>query len=521
MFLNDVHAAKLRSCGLTAETIARAGLHSGSEAEVREVLGYGVGTGLVIPFDATYARVRIDHPGPDGKRYRSPKGTGNRLYVPKILNPTVPADPSIPLYATEGEFKALKATQEGFPCVALPGVWSWKTRLHGRSLPIPDLGRVEWKGRTAILVFDSDLGDKPPVAWAEHALCQELRGRGAQVYVIRLPEGPRGEKYGLDDYLVAHGPEAFRRLEMRSILEPDQDVPTFLRVSDLADAYLLALQRPDARIHTGYQELDSILRGIAPGEVMQILGRSGVGKTAFALNLIERMTADGEIPTLLFSLEQQGTEIFERMASLTTGWPGREIEERARIEDPRILDRLLEVCARWKHVVVVEKPCTLPQLDTLLDAARKADLWKAPLRFVVVDYLGMIGQTRHHPRTLYEHVSEVARELKRLAKRHRVALVSLCQVGREGESGGEPVTLRSGRDSGVLEEAADYLFGIWRPELKDGLAKEKREELRGQFKVRVLKNRSGPAPKTVTLHFEPTSLRVSPLELGPRAEADA
>lgn len=71
-----------------------------------------------------------------------------------------------------------------------------------------------------------------------------------------------------------------------------------------------------------------------------------------------------------------------------------------------------------------------------------------------------------------------------------------------------------------VEEAAAYLLGIWRPELKDGLPKEKREEFRGQFKVRVLKNRSGPAPKTVTLHFEPTSLRISPAEPRPPGEAN-
>lgn len=59
MFLAESHAAKLRSCGLAPETIAWAGLHLGSEAEVRDILGYGVGTGLVIPYDERYARVRI------------------------------------------------------------------------------------------------------------------------------------------------------------------------------------------------------------------------------------------------------------------------------------------------------------------------------------------------------------------------------------------------------------------------------------------------------------------------------
>jgi hypothetical protein len=508
MTLLEPHRKKLLACGLTPETWGRAGLHSGSEAEVKDVLGYGgAGTGLVIPYTDVYARVRIDNPGPDGKRYRSPRGRGNRLYVPANLNPGALADTSRPLHVTEGEFKALKACQDGLVCVALPGVWSWKTKLHGQSLPIADLDRVTWKGRAVVIVFDSDLAEKPAVAWAEHQLCQELRGRSAIVYVVRLPDGPGGQKLGLDDYLVAFGVESFRRLEMISLAEGDS-TPTFYRIQDLFDAYWLRVQQPHHRITTGYPELDAVMRGIAPGEAMTVLGRAGVGKTAFALNLIDRMTADTKLPTLMFSLEQPGVELFERMASMTTGLVGREIEERARQEDPQLAARLLDVCSRWHHVVTVDQPCTVDQLDALIIAARKADFWAEPLRLVVVDYLGLVGQPRRQL-SPYEHVSFVARELKNLAKRHRVGVVTLCQVNREGESGGEPITLTMARETGVIEEAADYVLGIWRPELKDGLSKEQRQEMRGQFKVRVLKSRNGPRNKTVTLHFEDSVLQIS------------
>jgi hypothetical protein len=64
--------------------------------------------------------------------------------------------------------------------------------------------------------------------------------------------------------------------------------------------------------------------------------------------------------------------------------------------------------------------------------------------------------------------------------------------------------------SGAIEEAADYPLGIWRPELAEGKSAAERQALHGQFKARVLKNRSGPAPKTVTLEFDPTTLRITP-----------
>ena len=507
--LVESHRWKLTACGLNADTVMAAGLHSGSEAEVRGVLGYGVGTGLIIPYEADYARVRLDNPGPDGKRYRSPKSLGNRLYVPKTLKVGILRDVSQPLHVTEGEFKALAATQEGFPCVALPGVWSWKSRVHGKSLPIADLDCIAWKGRRTMLVYDSDAAEKPQVAWAEFELCKELRRRGADVFVIRLPEGPSGEKWGFDDYLVANGAEAFRRLPMIAAQEIIEE-PVFLRVPDLADAYLLRATLPHNRIHMGYPALDAIMRGLAPGEVLQILGRSGVGKTSFGLNLVEHMTAEEQHPTLIFSLEMQGVEMFERMASMTMGVDGREIEDRARIEDPFIVERFLEVCERWNHIVIVERGCTLTQMDSLIEAARASTFWAEPLRLVVVDYMGLIIPRKLS--TPYEHTSEVAKELKRFAKRHRVGLVSLSQIGRDGESGGEPVSLRAARDSGCVEEAADYVLGIWRPELSERLSAEEKAKKKGEFKVRVLKNRSGHAPKTVTLKFEPGTLRIRPDE---------
>ena len=68
-----------------------------------------------------------------------------------------------------------------------------------------------------------------------------------------------------------------------------------------------------------------------------------------------------------------------------------------------------------------------------------------------------------------------------------------------------------------IEEAADYVLGIWRSDLKDGLSKEQRQELRGQFKVRVLKSRNGPRNKTVTLRFEDSILRISSIGMSVEA----
>jgi len=218
--LDPHHLADLRRSGLTDEAIVAAEFHALSAEDVAALLGRDdTGGGLAIPYlncafaDGTpYVRVRLSVPlviGDHGVRYLTKKGEQNRLYVPPLLPPSVFPDPGIPLVITEGEKKALKACQEGIPCVGLAGVWSWRTKLDGNSLPLPDLELIVWQGRPVAIAFDSDSQTNPSVRAAQGALADELSARGAQVRVPKLPTGPSGQKVGLDDYLLAHTKEEF------------------------------------------------------------------------------------------------------------------------------------------------------------------------------------------------------------------------------------------------------------------------------------------------------------------------
>jgi hypothetical protein len=213
------HYQELRRSGLLDETIVAAGIYSASAAEASALLGYGVGPGMAIPYPpngsaAPVVRIKLDHGGPDGKRYRTPKGAANHIYVPPTLALETLEDPRASLYITEGEKKSLKACQEGLPCIALAGVWSWRTKAaDGRSIPLPDLDSIPLAGRDVFLVFDSDVASKPEVQRAETELGAELARRGASVFAIRLPAGPGGEKVGLDDFLLTHSVETFCALE--------------------------------------------------------------------------------------------------------------------------------------------------------------------------------------------------------------------------------------------------------------------------------------------------------------------
>ena len=156
-----------------------------------------------------------------------------RLYLPPATCAKL-GDEKIPLLITEGEKKSARADQEGFACIGLGGVDAWSRKREkgpdgkklGKRELISDFDVVALNGREVLIVFDSDIAEKPSVQWAEWSFSQALTERGAVVKVVRLPNGPpdaNGEpiKIGLDDFLVAHSADELREL-LKAALPPQK-----------------------------------------------------------------------------------------------------------------------------------------------------------------------------------------------------------------------------------------------------------------------------------------------------------
>jgi hypothetical protein len=221
--LSDQHLADLRRSGLSDETIAAAGIHSLSAAQIRELLKMDGGAGYAIPYPGAaysdgspYVRVRLDRPLAmgDGRsaRYLTRRGESPRLYAPPILPEGWRENTKLRLLATEGEKKSLKATQDGYPSLGLGGTYGWLRRSKGGdSVPIADLGRIAWKARPVVVVGDSDLRANEQAAEGLQRFSKELARRGARTGLLLLP-GDGVAKVGLDDFLVMHGAKALAEL---------------------------------------------------------------------------------------------------------------------------------------------------------------------------------------------------------------------------------------------------------------------------------------------------------------------
>lgn len=229
----------LEASYIPRELADAAGLYRVDAREGAEICGRngkGDYSGIVIPYTwpgtdgAREYLLRLDHPElerlsggvtREKQKYIMPPGRANLLYIPRGVAPELLTDTGTPVLVCEGAKKALAAyrladhrgTQSPqFVPVAVSGVWNWRGTV-GREAgpdgsrqavkgPIADLDRITWQGRVAYIVYDSDKKRNPSIRAAENGLARELKGRGAIVKIVELPDLPGLEKTGLDDFLA-------------------------------------------------------------------------------------------------------------------------------------------------------------------------------------------------------------------------------------------------------------------------------------------------------------------------------
>jgi hypothetical protein len=238
--LTESDLDKLQSSFISPDAAQRAQLRRVDSAQGRQCLGRkdtGDYSGILFPNirpgDSRPREYRLRRDNPDleydtetgktkeRKKYLSPPGRGNLAYFPPGIPASRLADPKIPAFVTEGEKKCLALDElfrrEGAEAlvVGLSGVWNFRGTVGKASGPngerqdvkgvITDLDTIMWKGRTVVIVFDSNASTNPSVNAARRYLAWELKRRGAEVRLVDIP--PEDGVNGVDDLLGLHGPK--------------------------------------------------------------------------------------------------------------------------------------------------------------------------------------------------------------------------------------------------------------------------------------------------------------------------
>lgn len=237
-------------------------------------------------------------------------------------------------------------------------------------------------------------------------------------------------------------------------------------------------------ISTGFIDLDKMLGGLEPGEYILLAARPSMGKTACSLQIARHVAGLGKGTVLFFSLEMSKEMIADRYvcadAKLNhTKLKRRELTEQEWDKGAQALIQLSQLDLR-----IDDRAITTSAMRSI---ARKIKR-ESGLALIVIDYLQFIGDKpeRGH-NSQNDIVSAISKRLKGLAKELRVPVIALSQLSRATERRGDNRPMLSDlRDSGSLEQDADQVWFIYRPEYYNP------DDKPGIAEIIVAKNRNGP-----------------------------
>lgn len=249
---------------------------------------------------------------------------------------------------------------------------------------------------------------------------------------------------------------------------------------------------------TGFMKLDRMLTGLHPSDLVIVAGRPSMGKTSFALNIVEYVGIVLKLPVAIFSMEMSADQLAKRFISSTGRVDAQKIR-RARLDNTdwqRFTDAVAEMS---KAPIYIDDSSALT-VNEVRARARRLARKSGPLSLIVVDYLQLMsGGSRAGSSTENRatEISEISRGLKNLAKEMNAPVIALSQLNRAVESRGDRRPMMSDiRESGAIEQDADVIMFIYRDVVynKDCAEPNKAEIIIG-------KQRNGPIG-TVALRFD-------------------
>jgi len=236
-------------------------------------------------------------------------------------------------------------------------------------------------------------------------------------------------------------------------------------------------------VPSGFDDLDELLAGLQPSNLVVVGARPSMGKTAFALGVAAHAALRGE-PVLFFSLEMSHLEIAQRVLSAEAR------VDAARMRNGRLTDsdfnKISHAIGRLSNApLFVDDNPNLTVMDIRAKARRMKS--RTGLGLVVVDYLQLMSG-RQAAENRQVEISEISRGLKILARELQIPVMALSQLSRNLESRTDKRPMLADlRESGAIEQDADVVMFIYRDEVYNPESAE-----RGAAEVIVAKHRNGP-----------------------------
>ena len=301
-------------------------------------------------------------------------------------------------------------------------------------------------------------------------------------------------------YAIRQGREVSGLTHIKSVIETE----TYDRLNKMSN--------PETRadyigIPTGIGSLDKVIGGLYKSDLIILGARPGMGKTAFALNIVRNVAINSGKTVCFFSLEMSRDQLAQRMLSSEAGIPSEHLRS-GELEDDEWTRLAMAGDNLSKANIFFDETSniTVPEMKAKLRRMPKVDL-------VVVDYLGLMKSSRNIDNRVQE-VSEITRNLKIMAKDLKVPVIACAQLSRGTETKGKShkPALSDLRDSGSIEQDADIVLFLYRDTYYDNeKAEDEDRSDPNKSECIVAKNRHGGLG-TVDLFFDGQYTRFTSLD---------
>lgn len=237
---------------------------------------------------------------------------------------------------------------------------------------------------------------------------------------------------------------------------------------------------------TGLKKYDEFSSGLQPSDLVIFAGRTSQGKTSLALTIARNASIDFNTPVALFSLEMSKVQITSRVAALESGISSKDILM-GKIDDVR-LEKLKSSLGKISNARLFVDKCRSTKLQYIISKMMSYILQKG-VRVFIVDYLQLVSNVTKG-KNREQEVGEVARVFKNFALEHNVCVVALSQLNRPAIKSNSEPNLADLRDSGQIEEAADVVMFVYRPEYYGVETFEDGTSTQGKAEIIIAKGRN-------------------------------
>jgi replicative DNA helicase len=252
-------------------------------------------------------------------------------------------------------------------------------------------------------------------------------------------------------------------------------------------------------VPSGYLELDKLTSGWKATDLIIIAARPSMGKTAFVLNLARNAAVDFNMPIAIFSLEMGAVQLAKRLISMETEINAQNITNGKLSEEEYALMRDKVERLSQAPIFINDQPAiNIYELRAQCRRLQNAH----GIKMVIIDYLQLMSGSGDKGMNREQEISNISRSLKGLAKELNIPVIALSQLNRSVETrgGDKKPQLSDLRESGSIEQDADMVMFLYRPEYYKMEDDKEGVSLKGICDIIIAKHRNGPTD-TVSLRF--------------------